>query len=44
MTSDELVNGFRQLVSRLYTPEFVRERREGYHRDLRVVRSTRAVG
>lgn len=34
MTRDELLNGFRSLVSRLYTPEFVRQRREGYHRDL----------
>ncbi|MCA9276428.1 MAG: radical SAM protein [Phycisphaerales bacterium] len=38
MTSDELVNGFRQLVSRLYTPEFVKQRREGYHLDLRSAR------
>ena len=44
MTSDELVEGFRGLVSRLYTPEFVRERREGYHRDLRAARLCRRVG
>lgn len=44
MTSEELVDGFRGLVSRLYTPEFVHQRREGYHRDLRAARSARAAG
>ena len=44
MTSGELVGGFRGLVSRLYTPEFVRQRREGYHRLLREGRSARIVG
>ena len=38
MTSEELVSGFRGLVSRLYEPEFVRARRAGYHQDLRAWR------
>lgn len=41
MSADELVTGFRGLVSRLYHPDFVRQRREGYHRDLRA--SKRAI-
>jgi len=31
MTRDELQSGFRNLVSRLYHPEFIRQRREGFH-------------
>lgn len=44
MTRDELVDGFRGLVSRLYTPEFVKQRQEGYHRDLGAARSARTAG
>jgi radical SAM superfamily enzyme YgiQ (UPF0313 family) len=38
MTRDELVDGFRALVRRLYRPEFVKQRREGYHKALREAR------
>ena len=38
MTRDELVDGFRELVRRLYRPEFVKQRREGYHKALREAR------
>ncbi len=44
MTSGELVDGFRGLVRRLYRPEFVKQRREGYHKALRAARSGRCAG
>lgn len=35
MSVEELQSGFRNLVSRLYTPEFVHARRTGFHQGLR---------
>ncbi|MCA9304491.1 MAG: B12-binding domain-containing radical SAM protein [Phycisphaerales bacterium] len=37
MTREQLTLGFRDLVSRLYHPDFVRQRREGFHNSLRGV-------